>query len=124
MAEVSEDKRDVSLSERDVSDDDYVEVTVLSTGWVLEYVVPSFPVYKATLREMKLQWEEADGTIHVFDGFARECGLIKERTTPAIAKIIFNYDKAFMIEVDIITNYVITQYVVYVVHIKSPTFVQ
>ena len=71
MAEVSEDKRDESLSERDVSDDDYVEVTVLSTGRVLEYVVPSFPVYKATLREMKLQWEEADGTIHVFDGFAR-----------------------------------------------------
>ena len=106
MAEVSEDKHDESLSERDVSDDDYVEVTVLSTGRVLEYVVPSFPVYKATLREMKLQWEEADRTIHVFDGFARECGLIKEWTTPAIAKIIFNYDKAFMIEVDIITNYV------------------
>ena len=73
---------------------------------------------------MKLQWEKADGIIHVFDGFARECGLIKERTTPAIAKIIFNYDKAFMIEVDIITNYVITQHVVYVVHIKSLTFVQ
>ena len=106
MVEVSEDKHDESLSERNVSDDDYVEVTVLSTGRVLEYVVPSFPVYKATLREMKLQWEEADGTIHVFDGFVRECGLIKEWITPAIAKIIFNYDKAFMIEVDIITNYV------------------
>ena len=32
MAEVSEDKRDESLSERGVSDNDYVEVTVLSTG--------------------------------------------------------------------------------------------
>ena len=57
-------KRGESLSERDVSDDDYVEVTILSNGRVLEYVVPSFPIYKATLREMKLQWEEADGTIH------------------------------------------------------------
>ena len=88
----------------DVNDEDYVEVTVLSTGRILEYIVPSFPVYKAILRETKLQWEEADGTIHVFDGFARECGLIKERSTPAMAKIIFNYDSAFMIEVD---NYVI-----------------
>ena len=64
MAQVSED-------EHDVSDEDYIKVTVLSTGKTLECVVPSFPVYKATLREMKLQWEEADGTIHVFDGFAR-----------------------------------------------------
>ena len=55
----------------DVNDEDYVEVTVLSTGRILEYIVPSFPVYKATLRETKLHWEEADGTIHVFDGFAR-----------------------------------------------------
>ena len=47
MAEVSEDAHDVS-------DEDYIEVTVLSTGKTLEYVVPSFPVYKATLREMKL----------------------------------------------------------------------
>ena len=46
------------------------------------------------------------------------------QTTPAIVKIIFNYNKAFMIEVDIITNYVLTQYVVYVVHIKTLTFVQ
>ena len=35
MAEVSEDTHDLS-------NEDYVEVTVLST--VLEYVIPSFPV--------------------------------------------------------------------------------
>ena len=115
MAEVSEDAHDVS-------DEDYIEVTVLSTGKTLEYVVPSFPVYKVTLWEMKLQWEEADGTIHAFDGFARECGLIKGRTTPAMAKILFNYDSAFMIEVD---NYVLTIiYIIYIVQIKSLAFVQ
>ena len=69
---------EVSEDTHSVSDDDYVEVTVLSTGQVLEYVVPNFPVYKATLQEIKLQWEKADRTIHVFDGFVRECGLIKE----------------------------------------------
>ena len=37
-----------------MSDEDYVEVTVLSTGGILEYIIPSFPVYKATLREVKL----------------------------------------------------------------------
>ena len=84
---------------RDMSDEDYVEVTVLSTGAILEYIVPSFPVYKATLREVKLRWEEADGTVHVFDGFAKECELLDERTTPAMAKIMFNYDSAFIIEV-------------------------
>ena len=52
---------------RDVSDEDYVEITVLSTGGILEYIIPSFPVYKATLREVKLQWEEADGIIHVYE---------------------------------------------------------
>ena len=100
MAEMS----DTHDAEHDVSDEDYVQVTVLSTGRVIEYTVPSFPVYKATLWETKLQWEEADGTIHVFDGFARECELIKGRSTPAMGKIIFNCDSAFMIEVD---NYVI-----------------
>ena len=41
MVEVSQDMHDVS-------DDDYIGVTVLSTGRILEYVVPSFPIYKAT----------------------------------------------------------------------------
>ena len=45
--------------------EDFAEVTVLSTGRMFEYVVPNFPVYKATLREVKLQWEEyATETIH------------------------------------------------------------
>ena len=52
MVEVSEDTHNVS-------DDDYVEVTVLSTGQVLEYVVPSFPVYKATIQEIKVAVRES-----------------------------------------------------------------
>jgi len=49
---------------------DCVYVTFLVTGDELKYIVPSFPVNKPILKEVKLQWEEANGTIHVFDGFA------------------------------------------------------
>ena len=97
MADTPEDTRNVS-------DEEYVEVTVLSTGGILEYIIPSFPIYKATLQEVKLQWEEADGTIHVFDGFAKECELLDKRTTPAMARIMFNYDSAFIIEVGIFNH--------------------
>ena len=55
--------------------DDFVEVTVLTKGNTLHYVVPSSPVFNADLVEVKLQWEEYhEGLLpelHVFDGFAR-----------------------------------------------------
>jgi len=49
---------------------DCIYVNFLATKDELQYVVPSFPVYKSILKEIKLQWEEANGTIHVFDGLA------------------------------------------------------
>ena len=33
-----------------------VKVVVLATGDLVQYTVPSFPVFKITLREVKLQW--------------------------------------------------------------------
>ena len=62
------------------------------------YVVPSFPIFKTTLQEVKLQWEEPDGAIHVFDGFARECELL-DYLLSAVTKIMFNYENAFITEV-------------------------
>ena len=32
------------------------------------------------LKEVKLQWEEANGTKHVFDGFARKIRMIEYKT--------------------------------------------
>ena len=88
----------------DISQDsmeDFVEVTVLSTGRTLDFTVPNFPVYKPTLREVKLQWEEfATETIHVFDAFAKECGMLNEQPLPAIAKIMLGLENAFIVEVD------------------------
>ena len=77
--------------------EDTVRVVVLAMGDLVQYVVPSFPVFKATLREVKLQWEE-DNTIHVFDAFARHCHLL-DHHLPAIAMISFSYENAFIIEV-------------------------
>lgn len=80
-------------------DDDFnVEITILAKGNTFLYVVPSFLIFKATLQEVKLQWEEPGGEIQVFDGFARQCKLL-DRPLPAVAKIMFSYENAFIIEV-------------------------
>ena len=80
-------------------DEDFnVEITVLAKGNTFLYIVPSFPVFNATLQEVKLQWEAPGGEIHVFDGFARQCDLL-DHPLPAVAKIMFSYENAFIIEV-------------------------
>ena len=87
-------------ADREPTEDDFVFVTFLGLGRVFNYVIPSFPVFKTTLQEVKLQFEEPDGTVHVFDGFAK-CGMIDERNLPSLAKINFSFDNAFIIEVAI-----------------------
>ena len=78
--------------------EEVVNVVVLATGDVIQYTVPSFPVFKVTLREMKLQWDDEEKTIHVFDAFARDYNLLHHHL-PAIAVIRFNYENAFIIKV-------------------------
>ena len=77
---------------------DFVHVTALATGDEFQYVVSAFPVYKPMLKEVKLQWEEANGTKHVFDGFARSTNLL-DHHLPVVAKIFFSPDNAFIIDV-------------------------
>ena len=74
-----------------------VEINVLAMGNTFLYVILRFPIFKTTLQEVKLQWEEPGGAIHVFDGFARECELL-DCPLPAVAKIMFSYENAFIIE--------------------------
>ena len=76
----------------------YMEFAVLATGGLIHYVIPSFPVFNAVLREVKLQWMDEHGEIHVFDGFARHCQLLDHKL-PVIAKVPVCYDNAFLIEV-------------------------
>ena len=64
----------------------------------IHYTIPSFPVYSTELVEVKVQWEDKDGSLLVFDAFARNCDLL-DHQLPAIAEIPFSYDNAFIIEV-------------------------
>ena len=66
-----------------------VHVIVLTTGDLIQYTVPSFPVFKAMLREVKLKWEEEGRTIHVFDVFARDCDQL-DHHLPAMAEVPFD----------------------------------
>jgi len=105
---------------------DCVYITFLVTRDKLQYIVSSFPVYKPILKEIKL---EANGTIHVFNEFACSSNLLDHeqitrvckpvehmynlksistwhvnwsghpRLLPAVAKIFFSHDIAFVIEV-------------------------
>ena len=71
-------------------------ITVLSAGGLIYYVIPSFPVFNATLREVA--WEDEYGKVHVFDGFACHCDLL-DHQLPAVAQVPYSYDNVFMIEV-------------------------
>jgi len=79
-----------------------VEITVLAKGDAFLYTVPSFPVFKGML----LQLEESDGEVKVFDGFARQCDML-DKPLPAVAKIAFSYDNAFIIKVTLNIKYLI-----------------
>lgn len=85
-------------SDFEVEDDVWTFLTVLGKGITFEYVVPSFPVIRANLTEVKLQWVNCEGELEIFDGFARDCAAL-DQTLPATLKIPFSYDHAFIIEV-------------------------
>ena len=78
--------------------DDEVEINILAKGDTFLYTVPSFPVFKATLQQVKLQLEESNRGIKNFDGFTRKC-IMLDKPLPAVAKIEFSYENAFIIEV-------------------------
>ncbi len=69
------------------------DMTVLQKGRSFQYTIPSFPVLTVTLREVKLQWEDDNGDLHLFDGFMREYELLNH-PLPAIARIPHSYKHA------------------------------
>ena len=78
---------------------EYTRITVLAAGGLIHYVIPSFPVFNAKLREVKFQWEDEYGKIHVFDGFARHCNLLDHQlpefhtatTTLLWSRFVYNF---------------------------------
>ena len=86
-------------SDVEAGDEEWTFLTGLGKGITFEYVVPSFPVFRANLTEVKLQWANCEGELEIFDDFARDCAAFVDQTLPAILKIPCNYDYAFTIEV-------------------------
>lgn len=77
---------------------DLTMITILAKGNTVDYVVPSFPVFSTRLTEVKLQWENCEGELEVFDGFAHDCEALNH-TLPAALKIPYGFQHAFIIEV-------------------------
>ena len=78
--------------------EEVVNMGVLATGDINQYAIPSFPVFEATLREVKLQWDDEEKIIHVPDTSAHDYNLL-DHHLPAIAVICFNCKNAFIIKV-------------------------
>ena len=70
------------------------EVVVLKKEMSIPYTIPSFPVFTALLRKVRLQWEDSGGERHEFDGFMRECGLLSH-PIPAVAVVEHGYENAY-----------------------------
>lgn len=75
---------------------DYELVTVLKLGEKVEYTIPSFPVFTASLVEMKYQLVDDDSTI-VFDGYIRDCPDL-DRSYPSLLKLYSGYTNGFLID--------------------------
>ena len=57
-----------------------------------------FSCVQSNLREVKLQWDDEEKTIHVFDAFAHDCNLLDHHLL-AIAVTHFNNNNTFIIKV-------------------------
>ena len=73
------------------------KIAALGKGNTFLYVVPIFPVYKAKL-QVKFQYTDGEGNIHVFDVFARKCDQM-DHSLPAIVRLTYSYENAFIINV-------------------------
>lgn len=82
----------------ELSDINYTYLAVLGKGKTFSYIIPSFPVLKPELQEVKLQYTDDDGSLCVFDGFARLCDQM-DHALPAMARLQQHYENAFFIKV-------------------------
>ena len=52
-------------SDFEAGGEEWTFLTVLGKGITFEYVVPSFPVFRANLTEVKLQWANREGELEL-----------------------------------------------------------
>ena len=77
---------------------EYTEISVLWKDQTFLYIIPSLPVHKAILQEVRLQQDDGLGNVYMFDGFARKSHLL-DHPLLAIATIPYSYENAFIINV-------------------------
>ena len=78
-------------------------VSVPVKGNTIDYVIPSFPMVKARLVEVKLEWVNSQGEVEAFDSFACYCTALNH-ALPADLIILYSFQHAFVIEVCWILN--------------------
>lgn len=83
----------------DCESGNYLLATLLQRGDVIDYTVPSFPVFTVKLREIKMQYEETNGSPVLMDAFAKECDDLSSHLLPAVARIPYSTSHAFQIDV-------------------------
>ena len=75
-----------------------IEVSLLDVGEdIVEYVIPSFPVFSANLRHIKYMRPTGDTT--VYNGFIKDnlC-LMDKRYPPTVVVVENGYDNSFFVE--------------------------
>ena len=76
---------------------DSIEVSLLEVGEeILEYVVPSFPVFSANLRRIKYMRPTDDTTVYV--GFIKDDSSLVGRKYPTVVVVESGCENSFFIE--------------------------
>ena len=78
-----------------------LRVMVFSAGAVIEYTVPSFPVFTVEIREMKYQFvvDDEQESNDIYDGYLNTDGSMSmSLPSPALAKVCWGYKYGFFID--------------------------
>ena len=81
--------------------EEHLRVMVFSTGAVIEYTVPSFPVFTVEIREMKYQFvvDDEQESNDIYDGYLNTDGSTSmSLPSPALAKVCSGYKYGFFID--------------------------
>ena len=76
---------------------DSIEISLLEVGEdIVEYVIPSFPVFSANLRRIKYMRPTGDTT--VYDGFIKDDLCLMGKRYPTVVVVEKGYDNSFFVE--------------------------
>lgn len=93
----NKEKKAVEMAECSSLAPESIEIPLLKVGEdVIEYVIPSFPVFSVNLRRIKYTRPTSDTTL--YDGFIRDDSSLMGRKYPTLLVIENGYDNSFFVE--------------------------